>query len=155
MTRWPLRPILSDQSGTSAVELALTVPVLAMLTFVAADVAMAFKTKIKLQTAAERTAEMASSGGLNSTAYQNLASDAASAAGVSANNVSVTSTLLCDGTVQSSTTAVCTTGQQMKRYVAITVTGSYTPMFAGLARGGSWSSGQAIALTGSASVRLQ
>jgi len=48
----------------------------------------------------------------------------------------------------------CPDGQQTKRYVAINISGSYTPMFAQLAPNSRWSS-QGIALTGSASVRLQ
>lgn len=155
MARRCIHSLLSDRSGTSTVELAIIVPVLAALTFVAADLAMAFKAKIKLQSAAERTAEMATSGGLNSAAYQNLAADAAAGAGVSSSNVSVTSSLLCDGTVQSSTTAVCATGQQMKRYVTINITGSYTPIFGKLLPGTRWASAQGITLTGSSSVRLQ
>lgn len=154
MRRWT-HHLLSDRSGTSTVELAIIVPVLAVLTFVAADVAMAFKAKIRLQSAAERTTEMATSGGLNSAAYQNLAADAAAGAGVPSGNVSVTSSLLCDGTVQASTTAVCATGQQMKRYVTISITGSYMPMFGELLPGTRWASDQGITLTGSSSVRLQ
>lgn len=152
--RWTLG-LLSDRSGTSTIELAIIFPILAALTFIAADMAMAFKAKIKLQSAAERTAEMATSGGLNSAAYQNLAADAAAGAGVSSNNVTVTSSLLCDGTVQASTTAVCADGQQMKRYVTISIAGSYQPMFGKLLPGTRWASAQGVALTGSSSVRMQ
>lgn len=155
MLMLPLRPLFLDRSGTSTVELAIIVPILAVLTFVAADMAMAFKTKIKLQSAAERTAAMATSGGLNSAAYQNLAADAAAGAGVSMSNVTVSSSLLCDGTVQSSTSEVCSSGQQMKRYVNINIAQNYVPMFAKLMPGTSWASGDGISLTGSSSVRLQ
>lgn len=151
----PIRRLLRDRSGTSTIELAVIFPVLVMLTFVAADVALAFKSKIRLQTAAERTAEMATAGGLNSAAYQNLTTDAAQAAGVPSGNVTVTSSLQCDGTEQTSTSQNCGTGQQIKRYVQIRISGQYLPMFAALLPGGRWSSGQAIELTGSASVRLQ
>jgi hypothetical protein len=50
---------------------------------------------------------------------------------------------------------VCATGQQMKRYVTIGITGSYQPMFGKLLPGTSWASAQGITLTGSSSVRLQ
>lgn len=155
MKRHPLLILSSDRSGTSTVELAIIIPVLALLTLAAADIAMAFKAKIKLQAAAERTAQMANSGGLNSSAYQNLAADAAQGAGVATSSVSVTGSLLCDGTTQSSTDAVCSAGQQMKRYVAITINGSYKPMFANLIPNSRWASTQGVPLTGSASVRLQ
>lgn len=155
MTFRSFSSLLRDRAGTSTIELAIIFPVLTMLTFVAADIAMAFKTKIKLQTAAERTAEMATAGGLNSAAYQNLAADAAQAAGVSSGDVTVTSSLLCDGTVQASTLDICAAGQQVKRYVAITISGQYRPMFGALLPGTRWAGGQGVALTGSASVRLQ
>lgn len=145
----------TDRSGTSTVELALIMPLLALLTFVAADVAMAFKAKIRLQAAAERTAQMATRGGLNSTAYQNLAADAAQGAGVPTNGVTVTETLLCNGTAQSSTVGTCSTGQQIQRYVAIGITSNYMPMFGKFLPGSRLSATQGITLTGSSSVRLQ
>ncbi len=148
-----MKRLFADPAGNSTVELAIIMPVLVLLTCLAGDVAMAFKAKIALQRAAERAAQMATAGGYNSTAYQNLAADAASAAGVSTNNVTVTPTLICDSTAQT-TPDYCTSTQQQKRYVAITISGTYTPMFAKLAPNSNWSS-QGIAITGSASVRLQ
>lgn len=150
-----LRALSSDRDGTSTIELAIIVPVLALLTLVAADLAMAFKMKIGLQTAAERTAQMATKGGYNSVAYQNLAADAADAADVPTNAVIVTGSLFCNNTVQGSADAICPAGQQLKRYVAITISNSYQPMLAGLLPHGNWASDQGITLTGSASVRLQ
>lgn len=149
------RTLGSDSYGTSTIELAIIVPVLALMTLIAADLAMAFKMKIGLQTAAERTAQMATKGGYNSLAYQNLVTDAANAAGVPTNAVTVTGSLFCNTTVQASADAICPAGQQLKRYVAITISNTYQPMFAGLLPHGNWASDQGVALTGSASVRLQ
>ncbi|KEQ53686.1 TadE/TadG family type IV pilus assembly protein [Sphingobium chlorophenolicum] len=156
-----MKRLFADSIGTSTVELALIMPVLVLLACMAGDVAMAFKAKIALQRAAERTGQLATVGGYaNDTsktqaAYNNLAADAAAAAGVSTNNVTVTPTLLCDATVQTASPEVpCADGQQTKRYVAITISGSYTPMFAKLMPGSNWST-NGIPLTGSASVRLQ
>lgn len=154
-----MKRLFADPTGNSTVELAIIMPVLVLLTCLAGDVAMAFKAKIALQRAAERTAQLATAGGYTgdtsdtSKAYNNLAADAAAAAGVATSNVTVTPTLICDSTAQT-TPDYCTATQQMKRYVAITISGTYTPMFAKLAPGSRWSS-QGIALTGSASVRLQ
>lgn len=150
-----LRACCCDRAGTSTIELAIIVPVLALLTFVGADVAMAFKTKIRLQNAAERTAQMASKGGYNSTAYQNLQADAAQAAGVPANAVTITGSLFCNSTAQASLVGECGTGQQMKRYVAININSSYQPMFGALMPGTIWASNDGVAVSGSASVRLQ
>ncbi|WP_150291954.1 TadE/TadG family type IV pilus assembly protein [Sphingobium estronivorans] len=149
-----MQRLASNQSGTSTVELAIVLPALALLTFMAADVAMAFKAKIGLQRAAERTAQMATAAGINGAAYgtDNLKADAAAAAGVATGNVNITKTLLCNG-VQSASDP-CPDGQQISRYVAIGITGTYMPMFAKLAPGTRWSA-QGIALSGSASVRMQ
>ncbi|WP_327753375.1 TadE/TadG family type IV pilus assembly protein [Sphingobium sp. SJ10-10] len=152
-----MKRLFADPTGNSTVELAIIMPVLVLLTFMAGDVAMAFKAKITLQRAAERAAQMATAGGYSTTSsnnYSNLKADAASAAGVSTNNVTVTPTLVCDSTAQT-TPDYCTATQQMKRYVAITISGTYTPMFAKLMPGSSKWSSQGIALTGSSSVRLQ
>ena len=151
----PLRALGSDCNGTSTIELAIIVPVLALLTLVAADLAMAFKMKIGLQTAAERTAQMATKGGYNSVAYQNLVADAASAADVPTNAVNVTGSLFCNSTEQGSADDICPAGQQLKRYVAITISDTYQPMFGAFLPHGGWASDQGVALTGSASVRLQ
>lgn len=149
-----LRRIADCSAGTSVIELAIIAPILVVLVLLASDVAMAFRMKLKLQTAAERTAQMAVIGGLDSTAYSNLAADAATAAGVATNKVTVTDTLLCNNTAKSSTTDTCGSGEQVKRYIALTITDNYKPMFGSL--GGSfWSSSQGVSLTGSASVRLQ
>lgn len=149
-----LRRIAGCRAGTSTIELAIIAPVLVMLVFLASDVAMAFRMKLKLQTAAERTAALAVSGGIDSTAFQNLAADAAAAAGVTTDKVTVTDTLLCNSTTQSSTGNQCATGEQSKRYIALTISDNYMPMFASLG-GTGWSASQGVPLTGSASVRLQ
>lgn len=154
-----MKRLFANPAGTSTVELAIIMPVMVLLTCLAGDVAMAFKAKIALQRAAERTAQLATVGGYTSDttdtskAYNNLAADAAAAAGVAINKVTVTPTLICDSTVQT-TPDYCTATQQMKRYVAISISGTYTPMFAKLAASSKWSS-QGVAITGSASVRLQ
>lgn len=150
-----IRAIRKDQTGTAFMELAFVVPILVLLTLAASDIAMGFSAKLKLQTAAERAAEMATSGGLSSAAYQNLQADAADAAGVPASNVTVTSTLQCDGVEQSSTSNICPTGQQISRYVRIDISGTYQPMFGGAIINNLWSSSQTIAISGAASVRLQ
>lgn len=153
MARRDISILLSDRSGTSTVELAIIFPILAALTFIAADLAMAFKAKLKLQTAAERTAALATTGGR--TIMSSLAADAAAGAGVSSNAVTVTESLACDNTVQTSLTSVCANGQQIRRYVTISIASSYAPMFGKLLPGTQWASSQGVSLTGSASVRWQ
>lgn len=98
-----MKRLLSDRSGNSTVELAIIMPVLVLLICMAGDVAMAFKAKIGLQRAAERAAQLAAAGGYSTTSsnnYSNLKADAAAAAGVSTNNVTITPALICDSTAQ-------------------------------------------------------
>src|SRR3546814_17591918 len=58
-----MKRLLSDRYGNSAVELAIIMQVLVLLTCMAGDVAMAFKAKIGLQRAVEGTAQFAAAGG--------------------------------------------------------------------------------------------
>lgn len=153
--RGDLHGLPADCRGNSTIELALIVPLLALLILVAADIALAFKAKIILQRAAERAAQLATSGGYESTAYDSLAADAAEAAGVSTGNVGVTSTLLCDDVAQTTPDTPCSPGQQIKRYVAISISGTYSPLFGKLVPATRWGSMQIIAISGFASVRLQ
>ena len=137
-----------DQSGTSVIELALIMPIL-LVTFVGiVDCARLISAKLTLQQAAERTAEMATAGGVASAAFTTLQAEAAAAAGVSTGNVTVTYWLECDGTRQSDFAGSCTSGQQVGRFASISINNTFVPTFPLIYRNG-------VALTGAASVRVQ
>lgn len=139
--------LLADESGASIIEFAVVAPVIALLSCLTADVSMGFARKLKCQQAADRAINYATMAGMNATASQ-LQAEAASAAGVATANVKVTFWLECDGVVQPSYTATCTTGTPA-RYVSVAVTDSYRMIF------GTLLSASAIALRGYAEVRLQ
>lgn len=152
--RWRL-----DEAGTSVVELALVMPILFVLLAGVIDCARLISVKLKLQQAAERTAELASAGMMNkilpssngvaSTAFDSLKTEAATAANVPTSSVTVTYWLECDGTPQSDFNGSCTSGQQVGRFTSISIAKTYVPSFPWLFR----STG--IALAGSSSVRVQ
>jgi Flp pilus assembly protein TadG len=148
-----LRRWRRDEGGTSVVELALLSPILLITLGGTVDCARLISAKLRLQQAAERTAEMASAGGIASAAFGSLQSEAAAAAKVSASNVSVSYWLECDGTKQSAFDGTCADGQQVARFTSITIAGSYVPTFAWLFR--PVTTNGAVALSGSASVRVQ
>ena len=152
ITFW-LAKLLKDSRGTSVLETALIVPTLAMFVMGGSDLAMGFSEKLRVQQAAARAIEMATAGGLNSAAFNNLQSDAATAAGVPSNNVVVDKWLECDGARQSSFNDTCTTtGAQMARFVSISITSSYTPMFSFLVPD---SDNGSISISGYSAVRVQ
>ena len=148
-----LATLLRDNRGTSVLETALIVPTLAMFVMGGSDLAMGFSEKLRVQQAAARAIEMATAGGLNSAAFNNLQADAASAAGVPANSVVVDKWLECDGVRQSSFDDTCTTsGAQMARFVSISITSSYAPMFSFLVPDNDNGS---ISISGYSAVRVQ
>lgn len=147
------RRLLANRRATSTIELALLSPILMVVLTGAVDCARLAATKLRLQQAAERTAELATSGTIGSTAFTSLQSEAAAAASVPSSNVTVTYWLECDGTHQNAFDGTCSTGQQVGRYASITIAGSYTPTFAVLLRQAGVDG--TIPVSGAASVRVQ
>lgn len=142
-----------EARGTSTVELALVCPILMVMLAGLVDCARLISTELRLQQAAERTAEMATAGSIASAAFTSLQAEAASAASVPASQVTVSYWLECDGTRQTSFDGTCNTGQQVGRFASISIAGSYTPSFAWLLR--SAGANGSVPLTGRASVRVQ
>ncbi|HTH28555.1 MAG TPA: TadE/TadG family type IV pilus assembly protein [Sphingobium sp.] len=149
-----LARLLADRRGASVMETALIVPLLATMVAGASDVALGFSEKLKVQQAAARSIELATAGGLSSTAFTTLQYEAATAAGVPTSQVVVDYWLECDSVRQSNFNGTCSTGQTA-RFVSITVNGSYTPIFSFLLRAPITDSNGQISLTGYASVRVQ
>ena len=148
-----LATLLKDNRGTSVLETALIVPTLAMFVMGGSDLAMGFSEKLKMQQSAARAIEMATAGGRGSSAFNNLQTEAATAAGVPTSNVTVDKWLECDGVRQTSFDDTCTSsGAQVARFVSISISGSYTPMFSFLVPD---TDNGAISISGYSSVRVQ
>lgn len=146
-----LRELPSDVRGISVIETAIVIPALAMLIAGVSDLAMGFAAKLKVQQAAARSIEMATAGGLNSAAFQALQAEAAGAASVPVAQVTLDKWLECAGVRQASFGGSCFTGQQVGRFVSISISASYRPRFPILQLSASGD----IPLSGYSSVRVQ
>lgn len=137
------RSIWRDERGNSYVEMALVTPVLGAMLVGTIDIANGYSARLKLEQAAQRTIEeVQQESGVESTTYSSIASEAATAAGVSSSHVTVTNSVQCsnDGstwtTVSSSTTGWDTdscssygTYTYYSHYLSVQIQGSYTPFF--------------------------
>lgn len=146
--------IAQDSSGVSVLETAILAPTLLILLAGSCDLAMAFSVKLKTQQAAARAVEYATNTELDSVAASDLQTQAATAAGVPTNAVTVQRWLECNGVAQSSYDGSCNSGEEVARYVSVKVANSYKPIMGALlptnARLRSL-----ISFTGYSSVRLQ
>jgi Flp pilus assembly protein TadG len=129
----------SDERGGSVVELALAAPFLCALVVGMTDISRAYAMKLRLAQAAQRTIESIQVNGRNTNNYTGLAAEAAAAAtaaGYTGSTVAVNYMLECNGAASSSNTTgaaintTCNSGQTYARYVTVTISNTYTPMFA-------------------------
>jgi Flp pilus assembly protein TadG len=149
-----LRRLAADRSGASAVELAVATPVLAVMIMATFDVSRGFSARLNLTEAASRAAELATAYGTVRTDYSTLRSEAvaaATASGVGTPAATVDTWLECDGVRQPSSTTMCQAGAAYARYVAVNVTGTYTPVF----NVGGMIAGTGFPIRGAATVRIQ
>jgi len=153
--RRPL-PLHRDERGASLVELALVSPILLTMFAGILDCARLYSTKLGFQQAAERSVEIATTGGVSNTAYTtvqtNMQNDATAAA-PKATSVTASLWLECAGVKQSDFNGACNTGDQVARYASVSVSGSYRPSFPWLF--GTMVSNGVIAVSGAATVRVQ
>lgn len=123
-----LREVGADCRGTSVMELALVAPVLCLMLAGIVDLAMGFSSRLTLEQAAYRALERVMVGGVQDD-YSFLRAEAASAAGVTEDKVTVDQWLECNQVRQPSFSGSCPSGQQTGRYVQITVNSTYRPSF--------------------------
>lgn len=152
------RRILSDEKGTSVIELGAIVPLLAFLIIGVVDLSMAYSRRLGLEAAAERTLDNGISKGLVNSSFSYLQAEAATAAGVAQNNVTIDFWLECDGTRMTNYSDVCTSGQQIARYLSIQIVGTFSPVidygpFAAFY--GGQGLGNSVSMTGDAVARTQ
>jgi len=133
-----LSNLRADRRGAAVIELALAAPVLAALLVGMTDISRAYAMKLRLAQAAQRTIEKIQVNGQNTNDYTTLSAEAAAAAtaaGYTGSTVVVNYKLECNGTTNTSNTtgaainAACTGGQTSARYVTVTISNYYSPMF--------------------------
>jgi hypothetical protein len=93
------------------------------------DLSRAYSYKLKLEQAAQRAIEKVQAYQTSTSTYTTLQSEAAAAAGVPTNKVTIDYWLECDGTRASNYESVCTGSQTYARWVTVSVEGTFTPMF--------------------------
>lgn len=134
-----LQTLRGDERGTAVIEFAFIAPVLALMTIGAADLANAFGHKLMLEQAAQRSIEkiMQTTGVL--TVEDTIAQEAVcqyngtnsdgscKTSPITTANVTVVHRLECNGVL--TTDPDCASGETESRWVQVTVTDSYTPMF--------------------------
>lgn len=141
-----IKDLLEDERGTSLIEFAVVGPVLIFLTCMTADMAMGFSQKLQDQQAADQAINFASKAGLSVASPLAIQREAATAAGLPADNVTVSMWVECDGQIALS--GICPNGNP-ERYASVRIADSFRPMFAGILPV------SAIAIGGYADVRLQ
>jgi Flp pilus assembly protein TadG len=149
--------LLSNNRGAAVIELALAAPFFAAIVIGMNDLSRAYSEKLKLEQAAQRTIEKVEQQHTVLTDYSSYsteASNAATAAGYSGSTVSVDYWLECNGVRQTTTTTPCSSGQTYARYVTVTISNTYTPMFTSRVWPGADAYGN-IPVSGYAGIRVQ
>lgn len=149
-----IRAILSCERGNSFVEMALAAPVLAALLLGMIDISRGVADKLELTQIAQRTIERVQRSGYSPSNSGTLETEAETAAG-SGSAATVTAWLECgNSSTKLSFTGSCSSGQAYARYVNITVTRPFTPLFGTRYFPGANSDGT-YTINGDAGIRIQ
>lgn len=150
-----LSSIWRDERGNSVIELALVAPVLASLLIGTVDISRAVSAKLQLEQAAQRTIEKVQVSEFATSDEADLQADAEAAAG-SGSQATVDAWLECnhDGTHLNYDSGTCNDGDPYARYVSVTVTKSFTPLFGTRFFPGANSNGT-VTVRGGATIRTQ
>ena len=130
MMRRLLSRLRSDVRGVATIELALYAPLLATLTIGVVDMSNAFGRKLALEQAAQRAIERVMQTTADTTVEETIKQEAAEQADIPEEQVTVTYRMECNQVLQDDfENDVCSTGEDEARYLMVTVTDTYTPMF--------------------------
>jgi len=148
------RTLLSCERGNSFVEMAFAAPVLASLLLGMIDISRGVADKLELTQIAQRTIERVQRTGYSPSNNSTLETEAETVAGTGS-NATVTAWLECgNSSTQLSFTGSCSSGQPYARYVRITVTRPFTPLFGSRFFPGANSDGT-YTINGEAGIRIQ
>jgi Flp pilus assembly protein TadG len=130
-----LRKLKSDERGTSLIEMALATPLFAAFLTGMVDLSRAYSEKLQLEQAAQRAIERVMNRQMSSSSYNTLKTEAATAADVSEDAVTVDYWLECNGVRQGDGTPgdgyddTCTDGELYSRYLSVEVEKDFLPIF--------------------------
>jgi Flp pilus assembly protein TadG len=157
----PLRNLVASLRGAATLELALTAPMIAAAAVGAFDLMNGFAVKLDLEQAAQRATDLAlvkRPVGDSDADIAYLKNEVAAAASPRAVTTKVDVYLTCDGVRQVSYSTVCGVGQSYARYVSISTSSAYEPIFDYdmIASVVGWKTiGSSFTVHGSSSVRVQ
>jgi len=152
-----IRALLSCERGNSFIEMALAAPVLATLLLGMIDISRGVADKLELTQVAQRTIERVQRTGYSPSNNSTLETEAETEAnlGGSGAEATVTAWLECgNSSTRLSFTGTCSSGQPYARYVNITVTRPFTPLFGSRFFPGANSDGT-YTINGEAGIRIQ
>ena len=150
-----------DDRGVSTIELALIAPFLALLVMGLGDLSRGLSLKFDLEQAAHRTLERSMDGADTSTGeldYDYLVAEAAAAAGVDEDAVTLEKWLECDGERMGDFEDSCAAGEEIARYLGLEIESSVDPLFGYGPLGSSYADANAdgsIPIFADASLRVQ
>lgn len=124
-----LRQLSEDERGTSVIEMGIVLPVLVTLVLGMSDVSRAYSHKLQLEQAAFRSIEKVQQYQTTSSTFSTLQTEAATAAGVPASNVTVKYWLECNGSESTTYETNCSSGQTYGRWIQVIIKKPYTPLF--------------------------
>jgi Flp pilus assembly protein TadG len=149
-----LHRLCRDERGNSFVEMALIAPVFAALLVGTIDISRAYAARIELEQAAQRATEKVQQIQYLEDDKDDIKSDAEEAAGTGS-IATVTDWLQCGtSTTKHSYSDTCADGEAMARYVQVSISKSYTPMFTSSIFPDKSSNGT-VPLVGKSGVRVQ
>jgi Flp pilus assembly protein TadG len=158
--------LYSDEGGASIIEMALILPVFTTMLLGMVDISRAYSAELQLEQSGYRAIEKVQQYQATEDTYTTLKNEAVSAANaagftdVTTSNVTVDYWLECDGVRQGNGTpgngydTTCSTGQRYGRWVNVSLTHKFKPLFASNIWPGSNSDGT-YTLHASAGLRTQ
>ena len=147
------RGLSRDKRGAAVIELAIAAPVFAGLLVGMVDLGRAYSTKLQLEQASQSAVEKVMNGQATVETRTALKREAAYLAGVDESAVTVEFFLECENVRQASSVTNCPANQVSARYMTVSITKVYTPMFAKRFAGAS--ANGTYTLTGFTGVRTQ
>lgn len=129
-----LTTLLKSERGASVVELGLVAPFFLALVIGMSDLGNAYSMKLKLEQASQRALELLQQSGTqadpaNKDTVVAEAKSAATDAGYSGATATADYTNYCNGSATTNYTDSCTGTQTQMKYVNITISANYTPLF--------------------------
>ncbi|MCM8557193.1 TadE/TadG family type IV pilus assembly protein [Sphingomicrobium sediminis] len=117
-----------DKKGSATIELAIVAPIMALMVTGVVDLSMAYGRKLVIEQGAQRALEKVKLTTTTLAVDENLKAEAAAAANVGADKVTVTYTLKCDGVTALDYNTDCLSTQVETRYINIVIKELYEPV---------------------------